>query len=76
MPRLTKPFAISGENVLLAYLISEMLPSTVDLIGLGGWYSRLAEPNLACAIARSGGLAVLILALTALLNRAGFRLKL
>lgn len=76
MPRLTKVFAISGENVLLAYLISEMWPSTVDLMGLGGWYSRLAEPNLACAIARSGGLAVLILATAARLNRSGFWLRL
>jgi hypothetical protein len=46
------------------------------LLGLGGWYYRLAQPDLAHAMARSLGCAVVILALTAGLNRLGFRLKL
>jgi heparan-alpha-glucosaminide N-acetyltransferase len=74
--KLTKPFAIAGSNVLLAYLLSEMHGSALDLVGLGGWYSRLAMPDLAHAMARSIGCAVVILALTAGLNRLGFRLKL
>jgi predicted acyltransferase len=71
-----KPFAIAGQNVFLAYLISEMLPSAVDLLRLNDWYGHLAEPTLAHAIARSAGCAVVILCLTAALNRVGFRLKL
>jgi heparan-alpha-glucosaminide N-acetyltransferase len=74
--KLTKPFAIAGGNVLLAYLLSEMHGSALDLLGLGGWYFRLAQPDLAHAMARSIGCAVVILALTAGLNRLGFRLKL
>ncbi len=74
--KFTKPFAIAGSNVLLAYLFSEMHGSALGLLGLGDWYSRLAEPDLAHAMARSIGCAVVILALTAGLNRLGFRLKL
>jgi predicted acyltransferase len=62
----TAPLAIAGQNVLLAYLISEMLPS----------FSRWAGPNLAGAVLLSLGSAFLVLLLTAGLNRRGFRLKL
>ncbi len=74
--KLTKPFAVAGGNVLLAYLLSEMHWSFFNLVGLDGWYFRLAEPDLAHAMARSIGCAVVILAITAGLNRIGFRLKL
>jgi heparan-alpha-glucosaminide N-acetyltransferase len=68
--------AIAGQNVLLAYLFSEMLPSALDLIHLDGFYSRLAEHGLASAVARSAICAAVILCATAGLNRIGFRLKL
>jgi predicted acyltransferase len=70
------PLAIAGSNVLLAYLISEGLGSWFSLLHLGKWYGRLAEPTLGHAVARSATCAALILALSALLNRVGFRLKL
>jgi heparan-alpha-glucosaminide N-acetyltransferase len=70
------PFAIAGQNVLLAYLISEMQESVFDLLHLGDWYDGLAQGSLAAAIARSVGCAIVILLLTAGLNRIGFRLKL
>jgi heparan-alpha-glucosaminide N-acetyltransferase len=73
---LTKPFAIAGQNVLLAYLLSNLLDPLLDVIHLDAWYDRLAEPNLAHAVARSVGCAVVILTITAILNRLGFRLKL
>jgi heparan-alpha-glucosaminide N-acetyltransferase len=73
---IARPLSIAGGNVLLAYLLSEMLPSVLDLLDLGDWYGRLGQANLACAIGRSVGCAVAILLVTALLNRAGFRLKL
>jgi predicted acyltransferase len=76
LAKLAKPFAIAGGNVLLAYLLSEMLPSARDLLGLDDWYSRLAQPDLAHAMARSIGCAVVLLAVTAGLNRIGFRLRL
>ena len=76
LAKLAKPFAIAGSNVLLAYLLSEMLPSALDLFGLDDWYSRLAQPDLAHGMARSIGCAVIILSITAGLNRVGFRLKL
>ncbi len=73
---LTKPFAIAGQNVLLAYLISEGSESFLNLLHLGDWYDHLVETSLAGACARSAGLGIFILTLTALLNRLGFRLKL
>jgi predicted acyltransferase len=71
-----KPLAVAGQNVLLAYLLSEVQGSLFDLLHLGGWYDSLATSNLAAAIARSVGCAIVILLITAGLNRAGFRLKL
>ena len=75
-PRLAKVLAVAGQNVLLAYLISEMLPSALDLLHLGNAYDALAGGSLVTAIARSAGCAVVILCVTAGLNRAGFGLKL
>jgi len=74
--RFARPFAVAGSNVLLAYLLAGMLPSALNLLGLDDWYSRLAEPDLVHALARSLGCAIVILAITAGLNRVGFRLKL
>jgi heparan-alpha-glucosaminide N-acetyltransferase len=74
--KLAKPFAVTGQNVLLAYLLSEMLPSALDLFHLDDAYASLAQPSLACSVARSAGCATVLLTLTALLNRFGFRLKL
>jgi heparan-alpha-glucosaminide N-acetyltransferase len=71
-----KPLAVAGQNVLLAYLLSEMLESVLGLLDLGDWYGGLAEHTLAGAIARSVGCGIVLLAITAGLNRVGFRLKL
>ena len=71
-----RPLAIAGQNVLLAYLLSEMMGAVLDLVHLGDWYGGLAEHTLAGAIARSAGCGVALLAITAGLNRIGFRLKL
>jgi hypothetical protein len=68
--------AVAGQNVLLAYLFSEMLPSLIDLAHLDGFYSGLAEHGLASAVARSAGCSAVLLFATAGLNRLGFRLKL
>ncbi len=72
---ISKPLALAGQNVLLAYLISEMQESVFNLLHLGDWYDSLAEPNLACAILRSAGCGAVILLITVGLNRIGFRLK-
>ena len=71
-----KPFSIAGQNVLLAYLLSEMLPSALNVLHLGDWYGRVAETNLAFAVARSTVCAAVILVVSAQFNRVGFRLKL
>lgn len=71
-----KPFALAGQNVLLPYLISEMLPSLWETTGLGSWYAGLAQPNLTHAILRSFLCAVVVLSVTMGLNRIGLRLKL
>jgi heparan-alpha-glucosaminide N-acetyltransferase len=71
-----KPFAIAGQNVLLAYLLSEAMGSVLSLVHLDDWYDHLAGTTLETAIMRSLGVGIVLLAATALLNRAGFRLKL
>ncbi len=73
---LARPWAIAGQNVLLAYLISEGLESWLKWVHLSNWYDNLAEPNLTHAICRSLGCGVVILCLTALLNRIGFWVRL
>jgi predicted acyltransferase len=73
--RILKPVAIAGRNVLLAYLLSEMMESVLELSHLSGWYARLAEPSLAHAIGRSASCAAIVLLITALANRVGFMLK-
>lgn len=81
MAKLGRPLAIAGQNVLLAYLLSEMMESVMDLISLGNWnmgewYGGLAEHTLAGAMGRSTACGIVLLAITAGLNRVGFRLKL
>ena len=71
-----RPPVIAGQNVLLAYLLSEMIESVLHLLHLGDWYDHRSEVNLAAAIARSAGCGILILLVTAGLNRVGFLLKL
>jgi len=73
---LVRPFAVAGQNVLLAYLLSEMLPSTLNLFNLDGWYVRLAGPDLIHAVVRSATCGAVILCATAGLNRLGLRLRL
>jgi heparan-alpha-glucosaminide N-acetyltransferase len=68
--------ALAGCNVLLAYLLSEMLPSAASLCGVDGWLAKIGEIGLAAAVARSAGLAAALLIATVGLNRIGFRLKL
>ena len=74
--RLARVLVLAGQNVLLAYLLSELLPSALDLVGLDRWYSGIGERGLGLAVARSAGCGVLLLATTVGLNRVGFRLKL
>jgi hypothetical protein len=73
---ISKPLAVAGENVLLAYLLSEMMEAVFSELGWGNWYDGLNGPYLANAIGRSVGCAFFILLITAILNRLGFRLKL
>ncbi len=72
----SRTLAPAGQNVLLAYLLSEMLPGLLDLLHLGNGYESLSQASLICALARSAGCAALILFATCGLNRIGFRLKL
>jgi predicted acyltransferase len=72
---ISRPLALAGQNVLLAYLISEMLPGLLNALHLGDGYGHLAA-NLPSAITRSALCAVLILLVSTALNRLGFRLRL
>jgi len=67
---LGRALSIAGQNVLLAYLLSEMLPSPFGLIQFSN------PPGLAWHVFRCAAWALLLLWLTAGLNRLGFRLKL
>ena len=70
-----KVLALAGRNVLLAYLLSEMLPSVFALLGVDAWYDKAGEISLAAAITRSAAMGAFLLAVTVGLNRLGFRLK-
>ena len=73
---ISRPLARAGQNVLLAYLLSEMLPGLLDVLHLDGWYDSLSQGSLAAAITRSALCGVFILLAATGLNRVGFRLKL
>jgi predicted acyltransferase len=72
---ISRPLTLAGQNVLLAYLISELLPGLLDALHLGDGYGRLAA-NLPMAIARSAFCGAVILFVSTVLNRLGFRLRL
>ncbi len=67
---ISKPLSIAGQNVLLAYLLSEMLPSPF------GWIHFGDTPGLAWFVFRCAAWSIILLGATAGLNRLGFRLKL
>ncbi|MFO1486305.1 MAG: DUF5009 domain-containing protein [Verrucomicrobiaceae bacterium] len=73
---IAKPLSIAGQNVLLAYFLSEALPFALEVIRLDKWYHALGQTNLASAVARSATCGIALLAITAGLNRIGFRLRL
>lgn len=73
--RLSRPLALAGQNVLLAYLISEMLPGLLHAIGLSASYDQLAA-NLPSALIRAVCCGLVILALSTSLNAVGLRLRL
>jgi predicted acyltransferase len=75
MKSISRPLVLAGQNVLLAYLLSEMLPGLLEALGLSDGYGRLAA-TLPFAVARSILCGVLILVISTSLNRIGFRLKL
>ena len=72
---ISRPLVLAGQNVFLAYLISEMLPGLFDALGLSEGYGHLAA-TLPSAIARSIACGVVVLLASTSLNRIGFRLKL
>lgn len=72
---ISRPLELAGQNVLLAYLISEMLPGLLEALHLSDSYGQLAA-TLPFAIARSTCCAFVILLASTSLNRIGFRLKL
>jgi len=71
----SRPLELAGRNVLLAYLISEMLPGLWAALHLGRFYYGFAA-NLGLAILRAVLCSVFVLVLSTTLNRVGFRLKL
>jgi heparan-alpha-glucosaminide N-acetyltransferase len=73
---ISRPLALAGQNVLLTYLFSEMLPELLDVLHLGDWYDSLSQPCLLSACARSALCGIVLLLATVGLNRVGFRLKL
>jgi len=70
MKFIARPFSVAGQNVLLAYLLSEMLPSPFGMIHFG------SAPGLSWHVFRCLAWAAVLLLATAGLNRVGFRLKL
>jgi heparan-alpha-glucosaminide N-acetyltransferase len=72
---ISRPLALAGQNVLLAYLLSDLLPGLLEVLRLGDAYGHLAA-NLPSAIARSAFCGMLILLISTTLNRIGLRLRL
>ena len=73
---LAKPWSLAGQNVLLAYLLSEWWPSLAEVCHLGRWYDGLAAPSLTAALIRAASCALVIQLLSVGINRAGFKVRL
>jgi predicted acyltransferase len=73
---IARPLTLAGQNVLLAYLISEMVPALLGVLGLTQAYEGLAQPALSHAVIRSSGCALVVLSAAVGLNRIGFRVRL
>jgi heparan-alpha-glucosaminide N-acetyltransferase len=73
---IARPLSVAGQNVLLAYLLSEMIESPLPLCNVENWSGGAASCQLCFLVARSALWAGLLLVVTASLNRIGFRLKL
>lgn len=72
---ITGALRLAGQNVLPAYLISNLLPAALDLLGQR-WFREILQSGLTAAILTSATSGVLILGASAGLNRLGFRLRL
>lgn len=70
-----RPLELAGQNVLLAYLLSEMLPNLLEALRLSDGYGRLAA-TLPLAITRSALCGLIVLSISIGLNRLGLRIKL
>jgi len=70
-----KPLSIAGQNVLLAFFLSEAMPFMLEVLHLEEWYHALSQINLSAAILRSTACGIAVLGVTAGLNRLGFRLR-
>jgi predicted acyltransferase len=70
------PLSIAGQNVLLAYFLSEVLPFGLGFVRLDKAYQALSQSSLTSALTRATACGVLLLGVTAGLNRLGFRLRL
>ena len=73
---LARPLTMAGQNVLLAYLISESIPSVLEVAGLASWYDNIGQLGLPYAIVRSALCSLIILSAVVRINRLGFRLRL
>jgi len=73
---LYRPLECFGHNVLLAYLLSEALPSLLVCIRADGIYEALARGSLVAALTRSLFSTLILMGLTCGLNRIGFRVRL
>ncbi len=74
--RLAALAVMAGANVLLPYLLSEMLPSLLTVLHLAPGYDAFGARGLAWGILRSAACAVSIMAAGVWLTRKGLRLKL
>jgi heparan-alpha-glucosaminide N-acetyltransferase len=72
---IARPLQLAGNNVLLAYLLSEMLPGLLAALHLDNAYQSLSL-SLGGAIVRSVLCGLFILVLATRMNRLGFRVRL
>jgi predicted acyltransferase len=73
---ISKPLALAGNNVLLAYLLSAIYFSLIINLGMGDCYRSFGQIDVTHAVLRAISVSVIILFCTTMLNQIGFRLKL
>jgi len=73
---IAKPLSVCGQNVLLPYVMAELIAAAGTVFAFDASYADAAQSSLTHAIIRAAIASAVVMGISVGLNRIGFRLKL